>query len=731
LGALLFVFAYGNGWAWSPGTSDPTAVDDFSVDTTSRMDVLSFYNTIYPASEDFATDLDWTGGSVVGDTPGTISSTFKSDVQRRVNFYRALVGVSTNITFDTSVGGESQYDQLAALMMSANNMLSHSPPDTWVDYTANGAMAAGNSNLALGVYGPAAVDGYMVDPGSNNIILGHRRWLIFTQSQIMGTGDVPATGTGIYNGTSNFAPANAIWVIQSSLPTVTPQYNAWPNAGYSPITLMPSEWSLSYTGQYTQASNPGALNLGADFSNATVTMTQGTNNIPVTINTGTTGSVGTTAYGYGDNTIGWTPVTPLPTTISGDTTYNITVSNILLPGSSTPTSYSYSVTLFDPNVLGNSVSITGSTTPPVTGATYNFNSISEADSYELLVSTATAAPWLEGAEDSPPPQIIDDTTGTYPLRQTAVVYADAKAFQLAFPQNDFTNQSFEITRDIVPSANSDLQFYDEAGYTTSTTTLSAEISIDEGSTWTTVWSRNGVGSNPESAFTSNSVSLAAYAGQEVLVQFVMSSNDESEYQLDGNSADNHYFGFFIDNITVTNATQLINTTSTTLAGSATSFTLNAATAGSGLTVGTTYYLRIAPTVGTRLYGTGPDYLVTAQAASYSQWVSGAYPQVTGGPAGDYSNDGIANGLKFAFGLNPTVNNPVSSLPAPVISGSNMTISYTQSPNVAGVVYGAQWSTDLHTWNNITDTGSGLSHIFTKSITGLPKVFMRNVITITP
>lgn len=35
-------------------------------------------------------------------------------------------------------------------MMSANNALSHTPPSTWTSYTANGAEAAGNSNIALG-----------------------------------------------------------------------------------------------------------------------------------------------------------------------------------------------------------------------------------------------------------------------------------------------------------------------------------------------------------------------------------------------------------------------------------------------------------------------------------------------------------------------------------------------------------------------------------------------------
>lgn len=47
--------------------------------------------------------------------------------------------------------------QKAALMMSVNRQLSHSPDSTWICYSAEGAEAAGKSNLYLGVYGPSAI----------------------------------------------------------------------------------------------------------------------------------------------------------------------------------------------------------------------------------------------------------------------------------------------------------------------------------------------------------------------------------------------------------------------------------------------------------------------------------------------------------------------------------------------------------------------------------------------
>jgi hypothetical protein len=99
------------------------------------------------------------------------------------------------------------------------------------------------------------------------------------------------------------------------------------------------------------------------------------------------------------------------------------------------------------------------------------------------------------------------------MRQTALKRNGAKAFQLVCP--DFADQSFVIEQDVIPSATSGLQFYDLGRFATTTTTLHAEISTNGGGSWTSIWSRNGVGLSRDlwdSEFISRSVSLAAYAG---------------------------------------------------------------------------------------------------------------------------------------------------------------------------------------------------------------------------
>ena len=46
----------------------------------------------------------------------------------RINYFRAMAGVGDDITFDSTYNTKAQ---AAALMMSANQALSHSPPADW------------------------------------------------------------------------------------------------------------------------------------------------------------------------------------------------------------------------------------------------------------------------------------------------------------------------------------------------------------------------------------------------------------------------------------------------------------------------------------------------------------------------------------------------------------------------------------------------------------------------
>lgn len=681
---------------WQPGTASPAAAEGFTVDATNRRDVLAFYNCVYAASENYAANIGWTGNVATGQA-GTTTATFKDDVKRRINFFRALVGQQGDIVFNTT---KSDKNQAAALMMAANNSLSHTPPASWTWYTAAGAEAAGKSNIALGNYGPAAVNAYIRDDGGGNEIVGHRRWLLYRLAREMGTGDIPSGG--------GYNSANTIWVLTDFKTSAADKFVAWPNKGYAPVSLIPARWSLSYP--------------NAGFGSATVTMTQNGTNVPLTV-------ISRTANGYGDNTIVWTP-TGVPTTVAADLPYVVTVSGIT--GSGVPTSETYTVTLFDPNVLGETVAVSGTATPPTTGQLYTFNSIAQADSYQLEVTTNSAAAWTEGAEDSPTPQVTEGISTGYTLRQTGLVRTGSKAFQLAYPSGVFDDQSFIITRSIIPTSTSQLQYYDRSRWCATTTTLETQVSADGGATWTTVATRNGVSSTGNSTewdanWISRNISLAGYAGQVINLRFILKRNGGGVY-----SGVTSNYGMFVDDVTVTNSIHLTNPTLTTLAGTDSSFTLNATTAGGALVGGNGYVMRIRPNVGTRWFGYGPMKTVTAQnPPGYAGWVASQYPAVTGGAAADHDHDGLANGIEYAFGLNPTVANNHAVLPQATELGEAFGFNYTAPADVAGVTYGAEWSDDLATWKPLTDAGSGTNHQFSVSTTGKERVFLRHKIVIAP
>ena len=284
-----------------------------SVNPDNRLESLNFYKTHFQASP--GADMDWTGDNSAC-LAGTTAQGFKDAVLLRINYYRAMAGVPAEVGFLSDYSGKAQQ---AAQMMSVNGSLDHSPPSSWTCYTAEGAEAAGKSNLALGSNGWNAISLYMKDPGDGNQACGHRRWILYPQTTTMGTGDIPS------------GQSNALWVFDGNYggtrPETRDEFVSWPPPGYVPYQVVYPRWSFAYP--------------GADFSGAAVTMTQGGENIPV--------ELAPVHNGYGENTLVWIPngmsswsSWPKPDV---DTTYEVTVSNVTVSGA--PRNFSYQVTVFD------------------------------------------------------------------------------------------------------------------------------------------------------------------------------------------------------------------------------------------------------------------------------------------------------------------------------------------------------------------------------------------------
>ena len=216
------------------------------IDTWDRDAVLAAHTAEFDREEP---DVGFTG-DVDSCVAGTTSQQFRTSVIQRVNWYRGMAGLHP-VSEDQE---SSRLAQHAALMMSAQGDLSHYPDADWACYSAEGSQGAGSSNLFLGVSGLASIDGYVQDPGPNNIHVGHRQWILYPKLTTMGTGDIP-------HGSQRGRPANALYVtnVDWSLPGEVREergFVAWPSPGFVPPEVNWTRWSFSL--------------VGADFSAASV-----------------------------------------------------------------------------------------------------------------------------------------------------------------------------------------------------------------------------------------------------------------------------------------------------------------------------------------------------------------------------------------------------------------------------------------------------------------------------
>jgi hypothetical protein len=300
-----------------PYIQTSAAVDRF-LDVNDRQRVVNYYLENYANAA--VPSIQW-DGNLQNCEAGTVDQNFMDATLVRLNFFRAMAGVPSQITFSAESNKKAQ---AAALMMSVNQALSHNPPADWTCYSTLGAAGAGSSNLIIGAYGWVAIYYYMKDPGTGNEAVGHRRWILYPQTREMGSGDIPPQ--------PGYAPTNALVVfdehIWDSRPTTREDFIAWPPPGYVPYQIVYPRWSFSYP--------------KADFSSAVVTMSSNGTSLPI--------HQEPVKNGYGENTLVWIAnglndgsSWPNP---GVDTRFTVNISNVKIDG--IPRDFSYDVIIIDP-----------------------------------------------------------------------------------------------------------------------------------------------------------------------------------------------------------------------------------------------------------------------------------------------------------------------------------------------------------------------------------------------
>lgn len=526
--------------ALSPRASASAAVSGLSVNASQREAVRNFYNALFAASNNV--DMGWTG-SISGCASGSTAQTFRDAVALRVNVLRALAGVPAAVTFNDTYNGKAQQ---AALMMSANNQLDHFPPSSWACYTAVGGEAAGKSNLSLGLAGADAVTfGQLKDDGDNNAVVGHRRWLLYPQTQEMGSGDVA--------GDDSHRPANVLWVQDSHIldarPAVRDGFVAWPPPGFVPYPLAFARWSLSYP--------------DADFSAATVSMSRAGVAVPVTLETVTNG--------YGENTLVWRPSDALlanTALLAGadDASFTVSLRNMRLGGKAQ--GIDYTVTLFDPLRYGTDTllpQVTGSASP-TSGQDNSYRiagAVPMADSYDWFYAKAAVYATVLGAENGLAGMVAAISPG-YAATTNETAAAGSNAYHLEHAQP--ATQILSVDANLLPGANGALIFQSRLGWASSNEVAAVQASVDGGSNWQDVASQAGNNGKGETAFTLRRLPLAAFAGRAIKLRFVYQKPQGAYY------ATGPGVGWYLDEVAFEDTAILDAPTVKTAAGGSFTFT---------------------------------------------------------------------------------------------------------------------------------------------------------------
>lgn len=582
----------GVGGARDRGLALSALGEGFQVDVGSREEVRAFYNTVYLSSQGF--ESGWTG-RYDGCEPGTTRATYKDAVLRRINYFRAMAGLPAGVVMNDIYNAKAQQ---AALIMSAQGGLSHAPPQNWACYTAEGDDAAGNSNLALGTAGPESIDGYMEDYGAGNAAAGHRRWLLYPQTQTMGTGDVSGDGTR--------RPANATWVFDGQFGTARPEtreaYVAWPPPGYVPYTQVYTRWSFGYP--------------NADFASASVSLSS--NGVPLNVRLETletrVGEPALVWYAVGAN-----PNLPgLPPKPTQDIEYAVEVRGVRVGG--TARNFSYTVRAFDPAVPGPDhvvPTIVGASTIPVGApSAYTFTAVPDADGYQWRHATLNAGTVTEGAESNLT-GFTDQTSGGYEVVVRSPVASGTFAFHLAHPSPART-QALVYENGFLAGATSEIRFKSRLGWASPRQRAVVEVSLDEGKSWKEIFGQAGTDGAGETGFNARTVALGAHAGRTLHFRFV--------YEYQGNGT---YFpqsttgiGWYFDDIEFRNMERLGAVGSPTPIGE-NAFRFEPSSAGS-------YLLQARATVfGGYPSDWGPAFSVTASGAAPATLTWAGAPRFSG------------------------------------------------------------------------------------------------------
>jgi uncharacterized protein YkwD len=344
---------------------------------------------------------------------------------------------------------------------------------------------------------------------------------------------------------------------------------------------------------------------------------------------------------------------------------------------------------------------------------YDITAVGGATGYELISGPVQASPAVENADVGNAGYTLEAGTNGHLAVEAGGVTGSAFHFS---NNTGASTPTLTLTRMFVPrNASAVVNFSSRLRAATSAQIAYMELRLAGSNTWTSLWSQAGSGSPGETSYSTRAVTLSAYVGRVVELRWVYRFSTGSYFT--GVSAS---VGWYVDNISLLNTDEITPNTITTLASNAASFQP---------TVTGNHVLAVKAKLSDPLYPLPYGAALNVNVINATGYAAWSYTATVGAFDSDYDKDGIPNGAEYAFNTVPTVAQGQSVLPAPVLSGGYLTLSYTQPPGVSGVTYGAEWSDNLTSWTNISDSGTGNNHIFSIGTSGQTKRFVRWKITL--
>lgn len=180
-------------------------------------------------------------------------------------------------------------------------------------------------------------------------------------------------------------------------------------------------------------------------------------------------------------------------------------------------------------------------TPPVPTTGYEALRYPVAKSALSASSLSVVSTWREQAENSG--QITATLASSRSVVQSSVVAEGTGAFQLANPS--FSDEGLVLVPAVLPAAGTRLFFESRIGYATTSQFARVQVSTNNGTSWTSIWSRQGTGGAGDGGFRLETISLGAYAGLTIHLRFFYEFTSGLAYTGTTSST-----GWFIDDIQI-------------------------------------------------------------------------------------------------------------------------------------------------------------------------------------